>query len=66
MQMNLRSLSVAILGATVLSGAGAALAAAVPASVEITSITPVQTYNVGETATDQAYVLVSGVAAGSP
>jgi hypothetical protein len=64
MQMNLRSLSVAMLGATVLSGAGAALAAAVPASVEITSITPVQTYNVGETATDQAYVLVTGVAAG--
>lgn len=64
--MNFRSLSVAFLGATVLSGAVAAFAAAIPASVEISSITPIQTYNPGETANDQAYVVVTGVAAGKP
>lgn len=56
--MNLRSLSVAILGATAaVVGAGFASAAAVPVEVDLTSVVAIQTYNVGETATDQAYVV---------
>src|SRR5579859_1636819 len=62
-QMKLRSLGVAIFGA-VCMGAGVASAAAVPVEVDCTSLVAIQTYNVGESATDQTYLLVSGTADG--
>jgi len=57
--MKLRSLGVAVLGA-VCMGAGFAPAAAVPVEVNCTSLLAIQTYNLGETATDQTYLLVNG------
>jgi hypothetical protein len=62
--MNLRSLRVALFGAVACLGAGAASGAAVPVEVDLTSIIAIQTYNVGETATDQAYVMVSATVDG--
>ena len=61
--MSLRSLSVAILGTACLS-ASLASAAAVPVEVDCSSLNAIQTYNVGESATDQTYVLVSGMVDG--
>jgi len=54
--MKLRSLGVAVLGA-MCTGAGVARAAAVPVEVDCSSLIAIQTYNVGETATDQTYLL---------
>jgi hypothetical protein len=62
--MRLRSLSVAVFGAAAMLGGGVVSAAAVPVEVDCSSITAIQTYNVGEAATDQAYLLVSGTADG--
>ena len=61
--MKVRSLGVAILAA-ICTGAGLASAAAVPVEVDCSSLVAIQTYNVGENATDQAYLLVSGTADG--
>src|SRR6476646_7287015 len=61
--MKVRSLGVSILGA-ICTGAGVASAAAVPVEVDCSSLVAIQTYNVGENATDQAYLLVSGTADG--
>src|SRR6185312_13186189 len=62
--MSLRSLSVAVFGAALAMGAGLGSAAAIPVEVDCSSITVVQTYNVGEAATDHAYLLMSGMADG--
>jgi hypothetical protein len=61
--MKLRSLGVAIFGA-VCMGTGLASAAAVPVEVDCTSLIAIQTYNVGETATDQSYLLVNSTVDG--
>ena len=45
-------------------GAVVASAAAVPVEVDCTSLIAVQSYNLGENATDQAYLVVSGTADG--
>ena len=64
--MSFRSLSLAAVGAAVALCAGDASAAAVPVEVDCSSINAIQTYNVGEAATDQAYLLVTGTADGKP
>src|SRR5690242_12124482 len=61
--MKLRSLGVAILGA-VCMGTGVASAAAVPVEVDCSSLVAIQTYNLGENAADQAYLMVNGTADG--
>ena len=53
------------LGALALWGT-AARAAGVPVTVDCTSIRAIQTYAVGQNATDEAYLIVTGVAAGKP
>jgi hypothetical protein len=56
-------MGVAIFGG-VCMGAVVASAAAVPVEVDCTSLIAVQSYNLGENATDQAYLVVSGTADG--
>ena len=60
--MNVRSLGLTILAYLVM--AISARAAAVPISVKCTSIYAIQTYNLGETAVDDCYLLVTGTADG--
>jgi hypothetical protein len=62
--MSLRSLSIAVFGAAAWLSAGFVSAAAIPVEVDCSSITVVQTYNLGEAATDHTYLLVSGMADG--
>jgi hypothetical protein len=64
--MKFRSLGLAAGLALVAAGASMAPAAGVPVTVSCSSIHAVQTYNVGEAATDQAYLLVTGYADGKP
>jgi hypothetical protein len=61
--MKVRSLSLVSLFTTAML-AGVSRAAAIPVSVDVSSIYSIQTYNVGEKAVDQTYLLVDGVAAG--
>jgi hypothetical protein len=61
--MKVRSLSLVSLFTTAML-AGVSQAAAIPVSVDVSSIYSIQTYNVGEKAVDQTYLLVDGVAAG--
>jgi hypothetical protein len=44
--------------------AGVSRAAAIPVAINVSSVYSIQTYNVGEKAVDQTYLLVNGVAAG--
>jgi hypothetical protein len=62
--MNLRSLGIAFCLGVVSLGANVARAAGIPVSVDVSSIYSIQTYNVGEKAVDQTYLLVNGMAAG--
>lgn len=59
----LRSLALT-LGLSVMGGAAWSHAAAVPVTVNCTSVIDIQSFNLGEDATDQAYLLVTGDAAG--
>ncbi|HSZ57402.1 MAG TPA: hypothetical protein VK797_17190 [Tepidisphaeraceae bacterium] len=61
--MKVRSLSLVSLFTTAML-AGVSRAAAIPVSVDVSSIYSIQTYNVGEKAVDQTHLLVDGVAAG--
>jgi hypothetical protein len=54
------------LGLSVAGLAGLARAAAAPVTVDLTSIIDIQSYNLGEDASDQTYLLVSGIADGKP
>ena len=63
--MKLRSAFIVSLFAIAL-GAGICQAAAIPVTVDVSSIYSIQTYTPGEKAVDQTYLLVSGVAAGKP
>ena len=59
-QLTIRSIGV-LLGTWLILGLSAgSRAAAVPVTIECTSLLSIQTYNLGENATDQAYLLVSG------
>jgi len=65
--MKLRSVGLAVsFAAACLTGGAMAPAAAVPVTIECTDIITIQPYNVGEGATDQAYLMVTGAAAGKP
>lgn len=64
--MKVRSLGLATGSALLAVGASIAAAAGVPVTVNCSSIHAIQTYNVGENATDQAYLLVTGFADGKP
>jgi hypothetical protein len=59
----LRSLGIS-LGLAIGGMAAAAHAAAVPVTVDCTDLIDIQSYNLGEDASDQAYLLVTGDAAG--
>lgn len=61
--MKLRSLGLT-LGLALAGLTGAARAAAVPVTVDCTGLLDIQSYNLGEDATDQTYLLVSGTADG--
>jgi hypothetical protein len=61
----LRSLGVS-LGLAIGGMAAGAHAAAVPVTVNCTDLIDIQSYNLGEDASDQAYLLVTGDAAGKP
>src|SRR5665213_3682620 len=64
--MKFRSLGLAA-GLTLLAaGASVVPAAGVPVTINCSSIRAIQTYNVGEAAMDQAYLLVTGFADGKP
>jgi hypothetical protein len=63
--MKARSPSIVFLFALV-TVAGVSRAAAIPVTVNVSSIYSIQTYNVGEKAVDQTYLLVNGTAAGKP
>lgn len=63
--MKVRSLSLVFL-ITLAMVAGTSQAAAVPVTVNVSSIYSIQTYTPGEKAVDQTYLLVDGVAAGKP
>src|SRR5579871_6839116 len=59
MQMNFRSLRIAMFGAVASLSAGAAWGAAIPVEVNLSDLMTIQSYNVGENAVDQSYVMVS-------
>lgn len=61
----LRSLGMSF-GLAVAGLTAASRAAAVPVTVDCTNLIDIQSYNFGEDASDQAYLLVSGDAAGKP
>lgn len=61
----LRSLGMSF-GLAVAGLTAASRAAAVPVAVNCTNLIDIQSYNFGEDASDQAYLLVSGDAAGKP
>lgn len=61
--MKFRS-TVLALGLAVAGLTTASHAAAIPVTVDATSLIDIQSYNVGEDATDQAYLVVTGVADG--
>jgi hypothetical protein len=63
--MKLRSLGWC-LGFAIAGFAGLARAAAAPVTVDLTSLIDIQSYTLGEDASDQAYLLVTGVADGKP
>jgi hypothetical protein len=64
--MKFRSLGLAAGLGVLARGAALASAAAAPVTIDCSSIHAIQTYNVGESATDQAYLLVTGFADGKP
>lgn len=65
--MKVRSLAFAVsFGFAALSGSLTVRAAAVPATVQVSDVLTIQPYNMGEGATDEAYLMVTGTAAGKP
>jgi hypothetical protein len=62
--MSVRSLGLAAGFGLLAAGASVASAAGMPVTIDCSSIHAVQTYNVGEAATDQCYLLVTGMADG--
>ena len=63
-EMKFRSLGLAAGLGVLAGGAALASAAGVPVTIDCSSIHAIQTYNVGESATDDAYLLVTGYADG--
>jgi len=61
--MKLRSLGL-VLGLAVTGLAATSRAAAIPVTVDLTSLIDIQSYNLGEDASDQAYLLVTGTSDG--
>lgn len=62
----LRSLGLSFVGLAVAGLTAASHAAAVPVSVDCTNLIDIQSYSLGEDASDQAYLLVTGTADGKP
>src|SRR5690349_698905 len=62
--MKLRSIALRVVLLVLITVVPAVRAAAVPVTVEVTSIRDIQSYEMGQNATDQVYLLLTGTAAG--
>ena len=64
--MKLRSITLGVVLLLLCTVVPAARAAGVPVTVQVTSIRDIQSYEMGQNATDQVYLLLTGTAAGKP
>jgi hypothetical protein len=64
--MKLQSIGMTVAAVVMLVGATMARAAGVPVAIQTTSIRAIQTYEIGQSATDPVYLLLTGTAAGKP